>query len=170
MNYQSYDEYMRDLMGYPNMRTSMNQPMNMGMNTGMNMGMNTEMSQFMNTNTEDLERMYPETYRIIFPMVCFACDNLRSPVTEQTIDMMTDDIYDRVEADGRINIDISVEVRNDNDDSQENRQRMHIKSLSFFKSFFIKSSSNPNKSLKYAMSVFIFVPSNICVSIEFIIL
>ena len=134
MNYQSYDEYMRSVMGYPNMRTSMNQPMNMGMmnTTGMNAGMNMGMN--MDTNTEDLERMYPETYRIIFPMVCFACDNLRSPVTEETVDMMTDDIYDRVEADGRINIDISVEVRN-SEDSQENRQRMPRRRNRFLRDF-----------------------------------
>lgn len=40
--------------------------------------------------------------------------------------LMTDDIYDRVEADGRINIDISVEVRNnpsDNGEIRETRQR-----------------------------------------------
>ena len=112
MNYQDYDEYMRSLMGYPNMRTSMNQPMNPGM---------TQFSS-MDTCTDDLERMYPETYRVIYPMVCFACDNIRTPVTEETVDMMTDDIYDRVEADGRIKFDISVEVRND-EDTQENRQR-----------------------------------------------
>ena len=119
MNYQSYDEYMRSLMGYPNMRTSMNQPMNMGMN------MNNDMNQFMNmdSGTEDLERMYPETYRVIYPMVCSACDNVRAPVTEEMIDMMTDDIYDRVENDGRINVEVSVEVRNENN-SSENRQRM----------------------------------------------
>ena len=46
-------------------------------------------------------------------MVCFACDNVKMPVTEEMVDMMTDDIYDRVEADGRINIEVSVEVRND---------------------------------------------------------
>ena len=56
--------------------------------------------------------MYPEVYRVVYPMVCFACDNIRTPVTEEMLDMMTDDIYDRVEADGRINVDISVEVRN----------------------------------------------------------
>ena len=133
MNYQSYDEYMRGFMGYPNMRTSMNTGMNMGMNqtmnpnmnAGMNMGMNTGMSPFMNMDTcsdEDLERMYPETYRVIYPMVCFSCDNLRTPITESTVDMMTDDIYDRVEADGRINVEVSVEVRSD-EDTQENRQR-----------------------------------------------
>ena len=113
MNYPDYDEYMRSLMGYPNMRTSMNQSMNSGMN------------QFSNIDAyaDDLERMYPETYRVIYPMVCFACDNIRTPVTEESIDMMTDDIYDRVEADGRMNIDISIDVRNE-EESQENRQRM----------------------------------------------
>lgn len=113
MNYQNYDEYMRNLMGYPNMNTSMN----------------PSMFPYSNMDTcsdDDLERMYPETYRIIYPMVCFACDNIRRPVTEEMVDMMTDDIYDRVEADGRINIDISIEVRNEQSNSeeiQENRQQ-----------------------------------------------
>ena len=117
MNYQDYDEYMNNLIGYPYMRSSM-----------MNQTMNPSMFSYSNMDayTDDLERMYPETYRIIFPMVLSACDNVRTPVTEQMVDMMTDDIYDRVEADGRINIDISVEVRNDpnNGEMQENRQRM----------------------------------------------
>ena len=105
MNYQDYDEYMRSLIGYPNMRTSM------------------APSMFpMEAYSDDLERMYPEVYRVVYPMVCFACDNIRTPVTEEMLDMMTDDIYDRVEADGRINVDISVEVRN-NEEVQENRQR-----------------------------------------------
>ena len=105
MNYQDYDEYMRSLIGYPNMRTSLSP------------------SMFpMEAYSDDLERMYPEVYRVVYPMVCFACDNIRTPVTEEMLDMMTDDIYDRVEADGRINVDISVEVRN-NEEVQENRQR-----------------------------------------------
>lgn len=150
MNYQNYDEYMRSLMGYPNMRTSMNQPMNSGMNMGMNMGMmntgmmNTGMNPFMFSNQnmidscsdEDLERMYPESYRVVYPMVCSACDNIRTPITEETVDMMTDDIYDRAETDGRINIDISVEVRNeqsDSEDLQENRQRRPRRRNRFFR-------------------------------------
>ena len=111
MDYQSYDEYMRSLMGYPNMRASMYPSMSPSMFS-------------METSSEDLERMYPEVYRVVYPMVCFACDsiNMRAPITEQMVDTMTDDIYDRVEADGRINIDISVEVRSD-EETQENRQR-----------------------------------------------
>lgn len=110
MNYQSYDEYMRSVMGYPNMRASMSPQM---------------MSPFtnMDTSDDDLERMYPETYRVVYPMVCFACDNMRMPVTEEMVDMMTDDIYDRVESDGRINVEVSVEVRSGESSSEETRQR-----------------------------------------------
>ena len=122
MNYQNYDEYMRNLIGYPNMRASMNQPMNPSMFSYSNM----------DTYSDDLERMYPETYRVIYPMVCFACDNIRTPVTEETVDMMTDDIYDRVEADGRIKMDISVEVRND-DETSENRQRRPLRRNRFLR-------------------------------------
>lgn len=113
MNYQNYDEYMRNLMGCPNMYTPMSQPM-------------FNYSNIETCSSADLERMYPEVYRVVYPMVCFACDNIRTPITEEMIDMMTDDIYDRVEADGRINIDISVEVRNEelnNGEAQETRQR-----------------------------------------------
>lgn len=117
MNYQDYDEYMRNLIGYPNMRTSMSPSMYQPMFSYSNM----------DTDSDDLERMYPEVYRVVYPMVCTACDNIRTPVTEEMVDMMTDDIYDRVEADGRINIDISVEVRNNpsnNEEIRETRQRM----------------------------------------------
>ncbi len=108
MNYQDYDEYMRSLMGYPNMRASMFSCPNM------------------EAYSDNLERMYPEVYRVVYPMVCFACDNIRTPVTEEMVDMMTDDIYDRVEADGRINVEVSVEVRDSQSKSsemQETRQR-----------------------------------------------
>lgn len=120
MNYQNYDEYMRNLMGYPNMRAQMSPSMNPTMNPSMFSYPN------MDTYSDDLERMYPETYRIIYPIVCMSCDNVRTPVTEEMVDMMTDDIYDRVEADGRINVEISVEVRDEKsnrNEMQENRQR-----------------------------------------------
>ena len=117
MNYQNYDEYMRNMMmGCQNMYS----PMNQSMSQPMMMFQNSNM----NVCADDLERMYPEVYRVVYPMVCFACDNIRTPVNEQMIDTMTDDIYDRVEADGRINVEVSVEVRNENSaETQDTRQR-----------------------------------------------
>ena len=117
MNYQNYDEYMRNMMmGCQNMYS----PMNQSMSQPMMMFQNSNM----NVCADDLERMYPEVYRVVYPMVCFACDNIRTPVNEQIIDTMTDYIYDRVEADGRINVEVSVEVRNENSaETQDTRQR-----------------------------------------------
>lgn len=91
----------------------------------MRASMPSQMSPYSNmeTSVDDLERMYPEVYRVVYPMVCFACDNVRMPITEEMVDMMTDDIYDRVEADGRINVEVSVEVRSNESNSEETRQR-----------------------------------------------
>ena len=110
MNYTSYDEYMRNILGYPDMR--------MNMNTNMNMNSFDNMSPY----SDDLERMYPEVYRVVYPMVCRACDNVTMPVTEAMLDSMTDDIYDRVEADGRINIEVTVEAEFRDNNSSESRQ------------------------------------------------
>lgn len=55
-------------------------------------------------------------------IVCRACDNVNMPVTETMLDSMTDDIYDRVEADGRINIEVTVEAEFRDNASSESRQ------------------------------------------------
>ena len=114
MNYQSYDDYMRSVLGYP----SMNCP---------NMGMNMQTTyQDMNQACDDLERMYPDTYRIVYPMVVSACDMVTMPVTEEMVDRMTDNIYDRAASDSRISIDINIglESREDSNDRQFSNQSM----------------------------------------------
>ena len=135
---QSYDDYMRNILGYPTYEgyrmNSMNNMNNMGMNSmNMNsMGMNS-MNNMGNMNTqdmsfEDIEQLYPEVYRVVYPMVCFSCDRIQfpnAPVTDEMITRMTNDIYDRVEADGRINVEVTVEVRESENrqNSSETRQR-----------------------------------------------
>lgn len=116
MNYQSYDDYMRSILGYSNMNCP-------------NMCMNMQTPyQNMYQASDDLERMYPDTYRIVYPMVVSACNTITMPITEETINRMTDDIYDRAANDSRINIDINIEVESREDDnnrqiSSESRQR-----------------------------------------------
>ena len=73
----------------------------------------------------DLERMYPDSYRVVYPMVVSTCRNVSMPVTEDMIDRMTDDIYDRAVADGRINVDISVELETREDSKEEDRQMIN---------------------------------------------
>ena len=117
MDYQNYDNYMRNSLGYPNM----NYP---------NMYMDNQMTyQNMYSTNDDLERLYPDTYRVIYPMVISSCNmiNVNTPITEDMIDRMTNDIYDRAEADGRLmienNLEMSdIESENTRQTSEEVRQ------------------------------------------------
>lgn len=127
MNYENYEDYMRNVLGY---RTNMNFS-NMYMN-------NQTPYQNMYLATNSLERMYPDTYRIVYPMVVSACNMVNMPITEEMLDRMTDDIYDRAIADSRINIDINIEIesREDNDSRQlsdESRQRRPRRRNRFFR-------------------------------------
>lgn len=133
---QTYDEYMRSILGYQNIDGytnnnlyNMNNMSNMGMNTmGMNnMGIMSTMNP-QDMNCEDIEELYPEVYRVVYPMVCSSCDRIQFPnvpVTDEMVTRMTDDIYDRVEADGRIKIEVNVttEVRESSNSSAETKQR-----------------------------------------------
>lgn len=78
--------------------------------------------QNMQSGSDDIERLYPDIYRIIYPMVSVSCNNINinMPITEEIIENMTNDIYDRVELDNRINIQINIdsEVQNDKNDRQ----------------------------------------------------
>lgn len=83
MYYQNYEDYMRNVLGYPNQ--------------------NQEPTyQFQNDfypeiNTED-EQLYPEIYRIIYPMVCKICDEKEGmPLTNQLLEEMTNTIYSNIE-------------------------------------------------------------------------
>lgn len=126
MAYQSYDDYMRNILGYPNMNCS-----NMCMN-------NQTPYQNMYQSSNSLERMYPDTYRIVYPMVVSACDMVNTPITEEMLDKMTDDIYDRAATDSRINIDINIEMESREDDesrqiSDDLRQRRPRRRNRFFR-------------------------------------
>ena len=72
----------------------------------------------------DVENMYPEIYKIIYPMVQKACMQNNKPITEEVLDEMTSDIYNNIEADNIINLNIDI-VNNRNEKnivSQKNHQ------------------------------------------------
>lgn len=75
MNNSLYEEYMRSILGYePEYRDTYN--------------MNYD-----NILNDELEACYPDTYRIVYPMVQTACMQNTRPLTRETIDAMTNEIY-----------------------------------------------------------------------------
>ena len=96
MDYQNYEEYMRSVLGYSpyvdRNYTYTNAQEDM-YNNYVNMPATPNMQP-----TQDLTEFYPEIYKIIYPMVCKACNmNSNREVTKDLLEQMTDEIYRNVE-------------------------------------------------------------------------
>ena len=90
-----YENYMGSLMGYNGMY--MNDMNQMNANQ-MNMSQMNEMYESENMcNQMSIDDMYPEIYRIIYPMVCKSCMAVNENVTEDLVSRMVNDIYMNVE-------------------------------------------------------------------------
>lgn len=126
MYYNSYEEYMRDVLGYTKNRENNNTYYE-----------NDDF--FSNRNNSELENMYPDIYRIVYPMVCKITSNARMPLTDKELERMVDEIYENIERDEnevRKGAEVKIEVRNNNKsksqelnkdvESKRNRQNNYI--------------------------------------------
>ena len=117
---QSYEEYMRSILGYPN------QSYYDTYNT------NDNYEFRMVNDNEDLEEYYPEIYRIVYPMVCRACDKNTQPVTRQLIESMTNEIYMSIEGNQEVNLNINLtnDVRSSNKTDSSKKQEAKVENRS----------------------------------------
>ena len=68
----------------------------------------------------DIENMYPEIYKIIYPMIQKACMQNNKPITKEVLDEMTSDIYNNIEANNIVNLNIDiVNNRNEKNSAQQ---------------------------------------------------
>lgn len=125
---ETYDDYIRSILGYPSMRSYYEDNYVDYRNQNMNMTSNMN-TNFMNTTTDmDIESCYPEIYKIVYPMVCKKCDSVGMPVTNDDIQNMTDEIYFALEgrAEVQLNINLENEVRS-SEKANKNMTRETVK-------------------------------------------
>lgn len=84
MYYNPYEEYMRNTMNY-------------NMNPMMNMNEPYENENIFTYDEMNVDDMYPEIYRMIYPMVCKACMNVQENITEDLVGRLTEEIYRSIE-------------------------------------------------------------------------
>lgn len=113
-NNQSYEEYIRSILGYPNNMTSSILDREFNDNNSYNMSNRT------NTENSMLENCYPEIYKIVYPMVTTACQNNTMPITSQLVENMTDEIYSAVESNTEIGINITLKNQVKTTQTREN--------------------------------------------------
>lgn len=125
--YNSYEEYMRDVLGYPYNRSDIMQ------GTHNNAYTNTY-NNFQNqtieatVNEQELQDCYPEIYNIVKPMVKSTCQMYAGrTITKELVEEMTLKIYNSVETDENRNTQSERKLKNGDvinpNAKQENRSR-----------------------------------------------
>lgn len=144
---QGYDEYFKGSMNYPqdmfnntygmdnccypDYFSRIDYAMN-GYNRNYNYMNNNQLP--MRNQNQNFENLYPEIYRIVYPMICKICNGNTRPITEELVNEMTDNIYNNIESEDFFENDTRVaevkkgDVRNPNvkpsvTEVKEDRQR-----------------------------------------------
>lgn len=77
----------------------------------------------------EIEELYPEIYKVVYPMVKKICNNNSRMITNDLIEEMTEEVYNSVEANNGVELNITLnnnvrgEKTNTQDTKQENRDR-----------------------------------------------
>ena len=111
-NNESFEEYIRQILGYPtnNYNVSfMNEP-------------NIRSNQ-MSTN-EELEKYYPEIYKVVYPMINNRCSRITEPISQELIDQVTEEIASAIEPkEISLNINLHNEISNNKEERVENKTK-----------------------------------------------
>lgn len=90
MNNYSYEEYMKNLLG-----NNIYNQRKINVNTVELYDDNT----YNNQENSELEKCYPDIYKIIYPMICKRCLYINEEITEELVERITTEIYENVEKD-----------------------------------------------------------------------
>ena len=154
MYYQNYEEYMRNILGYPNYNSTYN---NTNYNDTYNNYSNMSYQYVMQEprySTEILD-LYPEIYKIVNPMVCKICEVNTKPITQELIEQMTDEIYMNLESDnygGDETVNIKVNIGNDNTIVNNDRAKNVLNSQRMDSNLSTDNRKNQDKSSKDNMN------------------
>ena len=89
MYYQNYDDYMRSVLGYPINNDSSNTYYN---------DLNHNNTMQYDIEIEEDPNWYPEIYKIVYPMICKACEENRSTeINGDLINNITNVVYTNIE-------------------------------------------------------------------------
>lgn len=142
MYYQNYEDYMRQVLGYP-----INDP-NIYETYDYRNENTYSSNQVQNNLTEaEIKALYPDSYNVIYPLVCKACEENNETISKSTVDKMTDDIYKLIEKNETVvNIKIETQNRESNQVSarQESKRELTAKRTPIkTESREIRQSNNP---------------------------
>lgn len=106
---QTYEEYMRNVLGY----IPSNQDMEYTYRNDANMYYYDMPNNYATSFREsvDLEAMYPEIYKIVYPMVKKACASCRGEINETNVEKITMEVFTNLEVNIATETQVNVQNR-----------------------------------------------------------
>lgn len=98
----SYEEYMRSVLGYT--------PSCM-QDTFVSDDYYIMQNDDSRMNVSNMEELYPDIYKRVYPLVCQECNTNTMPMTREVLERMTDNVLNRIEVDLKIQTNVKVETR-----------------------------------------------------------
>ena len=122
MYYQNYEDYMRQVLGYP-----INDPNIYETYDYRNENTYSSNQVQSNLTEAEMKALYPDSYNVIYPLVCRACETNNEPISKSVVDKMTDDVYKLVERNETV-VNIKIETQNRVQDKKL-KENLHQKEL-----------------------------------------
>lgn len=124
MYYQSYEDYMRAVLGYPMERQNTYSSFNNNYLQFNDENLVNQDTDRLNSQNDNFIDMYPEIYKIVNPMVCKVCEGNNEPITKELVLKMTDEVYKNLEETEMTVINVRATVNNEkNTPTNEQRQQ-----------------------------------------------
>lgn len=130
MYYQNYEDYMRQVLGYPindpNIYETYDyrndyQNRQTYEDTYFSRNQSISNQNITNMSEDEVRSCYPEIYHLVYPMVCKVCDANTEPITRQLVEKMTDEVYNAIEDTSTV-----VNIRVDAQSSEEKRSNKEV--------------------------------------------
>lgn len=90
---ESFDEYIKSILGYSYINPVRDKLRYPKMRS---FGTNYAISY------PEIERFYPEIYKLIYPMICKRCLEVSEPITKELLENITDEIFLAIETDRKV--------------------------------------------------------------------
>ncbi len=87
----------------------------------------------MSKNIKEIENMYPEIYKIVYPIIQKICNQSSRPISENNLDELTDYIYNIIETDNTLNSSDTVPNIIDEKESVQSNNRENRKNPTYIK-------------------------------------
>ena len=114
MNYQTYEDYMRSVLGYPMNSPEIYEPYDY--RNSQNYEDTYYRNEYVsNLSEEEIRGLYPEIYHLVYPMVCKVCAVNSQPLTGELIEKMTDEVYNAIEDTSTV-VNVRIDAKKEDDE------------------------------------------------------